>query len=261
MAHILIVDSNPAEHYAKRRAAAAGRAEDAVDGMQYGEVLRALDPAVRYRVVAPYDDPALPDLSGLDGVVFTGSGVDWSTDDPRAAPLADTMRRVFDAGLPVFGSCNGMLLAATVLGGNNRVSPNGREDGLARDIRLTPEGAAHPMMAGRRDGFAVPCVHRDEVETMPPGAVVLARNDHSPVQAFAYERGGVRFWGVQYHPEYSPLHVAGFVESDGRLPETICDALRRCQEDAAAAALLGTTPEEQAPASRRIELGNWLKQL
>ena len=104
------------------------------------------------------------------------------------------MRKVFEAGLPTLGSCNGMQLAASVLGGQSSASPNGREDGLARDVTLTEAGRAHPFMAGRIDGYAAPCVHRDEVSRLPDGAVVLATNNHSEVQAFAYENDGIRFW-------------------------------------------------------------------
>ena len=102
--------------------------------MAYGEVLAsvltAIDPDVLPDIVAPYEDEVL-ELGGVDGVVFTGSSVSWNTSDAQANPLASAMEAAFAEGLPVWGSCNGMQLAASVLGGAVGQEPKGREDGLA----------------------------------------------------------------------------------------------------------------------------------
>ena len=112
-------------------------------------------------MISPYDGDETPDLSGFDCIAFTGLSVEWNTDDERAAPLAAVMRAGFAARIPTIKSCNGMQLAASVLGGSSSASPNGREDGISGDICLTDSGRDHPMMAGRDDGYAVPCTHRD----------------------------------------------------------------------------------------------------
>ncbi len=256
MTKILIVESNPATLSAE---VAERDGKPLAEG--YAEVLLSLQPDLEIEIARPYDHNELPELSDFDGVVFTGSSVPWNTDDARAAPLADVMRKVFAEGLPTIGSCNGMQLAASVLGGSSDASPNGREDGMARDIALTEAGKSHPMMAGRADVYAVPCVHRDEVFRMPEGAVLLAGNAHSPVQAFAYEVGDVKFWGMQYHPEYTPEFVGVYLQTrDGPDNAQALD-LVTAQSDADAAARLGTTPQAQALATRTLELRNWLAQL
>lgn len=255
MSHILIVESNTADIVARQT---AERGETEAEG--YARVLGQLREGLRFSIANPYtgDDP---DLDDFDAVVFTGSSVVWNTDDDRAEPLRACMARVFEKRLPTFGSCNGMQLAASVLGGSSRASPNGREDGIARDVRLTEAGRKHPMMADRQDGFAVPCVHRDEVRVLPEGATLLAGNAHSPVQAFAYERDGVRFWGCQYHPEYRLASLSGYLLEQGRVtPQTSRD-LATAESDAEAAARLGTTPEAQALETRTLELRNWLASL
>ena len=45
--------------------------------------------------------------------------------------------------------------------------------------------------------------HGDVVTSLPPDAVVLAQNEHSPHQAF---RLGDRIWGTQFHPEFTTSH-------------------------------------------------------
>jgi GMP synthase (glutamine-hydrolysing) len=185
---------------------------------------------------------ALPD-EVFDGVVFTGSAVAWCVDAPEGQALRDIWRQVTRWQVPIWGSCNGMQLAAFMLGGICAASPRGDEEGLAEAITLTDIGREHPMMQGRASQFRVPCVHRDEVQRLPNGAVLLAGNAHSPVQAFAYETADISFWGTQYHPEFSRADVATWLADRGKsLPDS----------------------EEQdgqgdlALATRTLELQNWL---
>lgn len=253
---VLVVDSETADINARNRAAVGYST-----GEGYAQALRDCVPDVECDIIEPYQGDTVPDLSAYDGAAFTGSGVDWSTDDAKAAPLARVMEACFAAGLTTVGSCNGMQLAATVLGGSNRASPNGREDGLARDIRLTVAGRTHAFMAGREDGFAVPCVHRDEVARLPQGAVLLAENDHSRVQAFAVDSGGVRFWGVQYHPEYTLPFIAGRARAWQRVSEAVAADIEVADHDAAAVARLGVRQTDLQSAARLSELRNWLVNL
>lgn len=229
------------------------------DALPFVGSFMAIDPGLTLWLANPYAGDMPQDLiDGADAAVFTGSGVDWSTEAPEAAPQRAAMEKVFAAGLPTWGSCNGMQLAAVVLGGSVGASPNGLERGIARDIELTRAGQAHPMMAGKPARFASPCAHRDEVKRLPEGAEVIAGNAHSPVQAMTCESGGVDFWGVQYHPECSARDVAGWFRGrGGDLAETVA-LLERAEEEAEAAARLGTTPEELALSTRTREMANWL---
>ena len=256
MTRVVVVDSDPAEVNERKR-----RLYGESTGEAYAAALTEIDPDCAVKIVCPYDGDPLPDLDRVDGVAFTGSAVDWNTDDARAAPLADAMRATFAAGVPVFGSCNGMQLAASVLGGASQASPNGREDGLAKDIRFTEAGLDHPMLAGRTDGYAVPCVHRDEVVQLPEGVTVLAGNDHSPVQAMEYARDGVRFWGVQYHPEYTLDFIGKRVLDWGRLHADIAEDLQIADQKAEAAERLGVRFADMQPEMRMTELRNWLASL
>ncbi|SHJ47894.1 GMP synthase (glutamine-hydrolysing) [Shimia gijangensis] len=251
MTTILIIEGHSPETVQQGRSYAAS----------FLSVLMAIDPGLRIRVQNPNLRPVTADdFTGVDGVVFTGSAVEWNTSDPRGKPQADAMKAAFAEKLPCWGSCNGLQLLATVLGGTVGASPNGHESGLARDIRLTEAGKSHPMMAGRQDGFASPCIHRDEIQTLPKGAVLMAGNAHSPVQAVAYKVDGIDFWGTQYHPELTPEDIAGAlarVDAD-KHAEKIAD-LMAASTDPDAAARLGTTPDAMGLPDRTRELSNWLE--
>ncbi|WP_299348475.1 type 1 glutamine amidotransferase [uncultured Shimia sp.] len=251
MTTILIVESNSSDLLARGKSAAS----------LFVRTFQMLDPSLTLKVACPYAGPLSKDVyDGVDGVVYTGSGVDWATNAPEAAPLRAEMERTFQQNRPVWGSCNGLQLAAVVLGGDVGASPNGFEIGPAKNITRSELGAAHAMMAGRSDGWAVPCVHRDEVQKLPEGATLIAGNPHSPVQAMVYEANGVEFWGTQYHPEMSMADVAASTGGRGVFSggQDLTADLAIADTDEDAAQRLGTSTSDLALDTRARELINWL---
>ncbi len=251
MITILIVEGNTPELLAAGKSAASF----------FLKTFQALDPTLTLKVVCPYAGPVDAGVyDDVQGIVHTGSGVDWATNAPEAAPLRAEMERTFAQNRPVWGSCNGLQLAACVLGGDVGASPNGYEIGPARNITRSEAGAAHAMMAGRADGWAVPCVHRDEVQKLPQGATLIAGNSHSPVQAMVYEANGVDFWGTQYHPEMSMADVAA--STGGRRlfgsGQDLTADLAIADTDDDAARRIGTSAAALRLTIRARELGNWL---
>lgn len=250
MTKILLIESNPPDLTAHGQRAAAG----------FEATLKALDPAIELTVAAPYAAPFTADLlAGIDGAVFTGSAAAWATDAVEAAPLRQAMELTFAQPLPVWGSCNGLQLAAVVLGGTVGAAAAGLEVGLAQKIALTQAGRRHAMLAGRKNGYAAPAIHRDAVKRVPHGAVTLAGNAHSPVQAMAYAQGGVDFWGTQYHPELALITIAGWVRARGLF--AACDpaiAGLADGDESNAARELGLEPHCLTLANRALELRHWL---
>lgn len=212
---------------------------------------------VEVETIAPYDGESLSDIAFYDGVVFPGSNVPWAVDDARARPLARLMEQALAAGLPVWGSCHGMQLAAVVLGGAVSAAGKGIEAGLARGIALTPEGRGHPMMAGRPGIFCAPCLHRDEVTRLPDGSVLLAGNAHCAVQAFVHAREGVDVWGVQYSPEYEVTEMPGILARAG-ITGAVIEDLRAAASGDTAALRPGAEAADLQPGPRTTELRNWL---
>lgn len=251
MTTILIIESNTPELLARGKSAASF----------FLKTFQALDASLILKVACPYAAPLPADIyEGVDGVVYTGSGVDWATNAPEAAPLRAEMERSFGRGRPVWGSCNGLQLAAVVLGGEVGASPNGFEIGPAKNITRSADGGDHAMMTGREDGWAVPCIHRDEVQSLPEGAVLVAGNPHSPVQAMAYQAGGVDFWGTQYHPEMSMADVAVSTGGRGLFSggQDLTADLMLADTHEEAARRLGTSTADLVLGTRARELINWL---
>jgi GMP synthase (glutamine-hydrolysing) len=173
----------------------------------YAATLKIFAPDAVCDIALPADEGTnLPDPAGLesyDGVVITGSALNLWKAEPESTRQVELARAVYKSGTPFFGSCWGLQVAAVAAGGSVRANPKGREVLIARDLRLTKEGSAHPLYAGKDPIFTSPCIHGDEVESLPSDATVLATNSVSDVQAAEIRHDGGTFWGIQYHPEYS----------------------------------------------------------
>lgn len=240
-------------------------------------LLRSIVPDVECDVVAAADPaatlPARKALAGYHGVLWTGTPLSVMDDVPGMHRQLDLMRTVFAAGVPVFGICGGLQVGVAAAGGRVGRNPNGLESGIARRIRLTAAGRGHPMFHQRMSGFDALCDHFDAVESLPPGAEVLAGNDACAVQALAFRAGDCDFWGVQYHPDFSLSHLralpdlrdqdwlqAGLVQ-DGSDIAFIRDAATRLEQnplDRAAAWLLGVDGAILDTRARTAEVRAWL---
>ena len=271
---ILVIEGN-VESLRARQVAARGY--DTATG--YARVLAGLVPDVECTIVRPADaEPRLPagvDLASFSGAVITGSALNVYDGGPAIERQLELTRAVCGAGVPLFGSCWGLQIAVTVAGGLVTRNPRGREFGFGRAIALTKAGRAHALYAGKPAVFEAPTVHLDYVETLPPGAVVLAGNDYG-VQAAAFGCGRSSVWAVQYHPEYDYLDISavaarygsrlvteGLFPDEPALAAFIADtaALQANPTDAALLARHALGPAMADPTLRRLELSNWLMQL
>jgi GMP synthase (glutamine-hydrolysing) len=204
-ARILVIDGNRAATRAQQ-VAAGGRPS----GEGYAQVLQSLAD-VSCDIVRPADNEVQfapgTGLASYDGVAITGSALNVYDGGAHIERQVELARAVFAAGTPFFGSCWGLQVAVCAAGGHVRRNPRGREFGFARRISLGETGRRHPMFTRKPVVFEAITVHRDDVEQLPDGAVVLASNDMG-VQALELRHDRGTFWGVQYHPEYSYAEIA-----------------------------------------------------
>jgi GMP synthase (glutamine-hydrolysing) len=213
MLRLLVADGNTSA--GRRRIAEwAG----ATPSESYAGVLRAIAPDAVVDICTPADaGGAAPEtLDSYDGVAITGSSLNIYQREIESLRQIDFIREVFAHGVPMFGSCWGLQLAAVAAGGEVELNPGGREVAFARKITLTEAGRAHPMHVNRAAVFDAPAIHSDTVTRLPQGAIVTAGNDISEVQAaeIRFDRGV--FWGVQYHPEYRLHDVAAVIRRYGQ---------------------------------------------
>ncbi len=199
----LIVDA-----YSKKSRDALENVNMLLAHVLYQEMIHRHLPDAKSDIWLPSDVGAeipSPDLlDSYSGILWTGC--DLCINDTNSTSISSQIelaRLAFERGIPGFGSCWALQIAAVAAGGEVVINPNGREMGLARKIRLTEAGLKHPMYTGKPPVFEAFSCHDDIVLKLPEGGILLASNDWSPVQGAAINYKNGSFWAIQYHPEYS----------------------------------------------------------
>lgn len=140
------------------------------------------------------------DLFGLDGLVLPGGESTTMSKLLLSRGLFDAVSCAIDSGVPVFGTCAGMiLLASSISDGRDdqvvfgAIDMSVRRNAYGRQIdsfetNLEVEGVSHPVPAL--------FIRAPGVESTGPTVEVLARVDGRPCLV----RQG-RVWAASFHPE------------------------------------------------------------
>lgn len=193
--------------------------------------------AMRYGDVGALLIPALPELveaaeliDRLDAVMLTGSPSNIEAfrygDDEGFGPYDSArdemslgiVRRMIDAGKPVFGICRGFQEINVALGGTLRrdVSANDEllrhhspeESDLAvmfdhyHEVELAPNGLLSQAIGLER--ITVNSVHYQGVARLADGLRQEAKAPDGIVEAFSARPNNAPLLAVQWHPEWEP---------------------------------------------------------
>lgn len=207
----LIIDG-----YSEQSRAALEKAGMQMAWKLYVNMLLNYLPDATYDVYLPSDEgagnPEDATLSSYNGIIWTGCNLCINdTDNPSVANQIEMAKRLFEIGIPSWGSCWGVQMAAVAAGGEVIENPRGREMGIARKIELTPEAYEHPMYKGKPKVFDAYISHDDIVSVIPDDGILLAGNDFSRVQALEVKHKNGIFWATQYHPEYDLNEMASLM--------------------------------------------------
>lgn len=121
-------------------------------------------------------------------------------DQPWIRDAETLLREVVAREVPYVGICFGHQLLAQALGAEVRRAADGWQVGV-QSYEIV---AAPPWMQPRAERIALIASHEDQVQSVPPGAELLARSVGCPVAGLIV---GERAWTLQAHPEFLP-HLA-----------------------------------------------------
>ncbi|WOI57692.1 glutamine amidotransferase-related protein [Palleronia sp. LCG004] len=204
--HVLVVSSETPDQQAARR-----RRSGMASHETYADTVRDMMGEGTIEHVSCVEsgaDVTLEWLRQFDGVLFPGSPIQMHEATPEVRRAARFMAAVFEAGVPSFGSCAGLQIAAVAAGGAVKPCETRMEAGFARGIVATEAGRGHPMLRGRPGAWDAPTMHSAVVCELPEGGTVLAGTRDVPVEAAEIRSGSGVFWGVQYHPELALAEIA-----------------------------------------------------
>ena len=139
-------------------------------------------------------------IDDCDGYLITGSRASVYDHDPWIVRLIGFMGDLHDARAKTVGICFGHQLIAQALGGTVGRAPGGWGVGVHTWVVVRHESWMRPA---KRE-FRLLASHQDQVQTLPPGARLLASSRFCPHAAFAV---GDHMIAVQGHPEFTKAYA------------------------------------------------------
>ena len=136
------------------------------------------------------------EIAAADRIIISGSARSAYEDFHWKPRLKRALQLILDSGKPTYAICFGCQFVAQEMGGKVVRNPSGPEFGSVK-ISLTEAGLKHSFLDGFHQSKMVHESHNDRVEVLPSGAVLLAYNDNSPVQAYQYKN----IFATQFHPD------------------------------------------------------------
>lgn len=144
------------------------------------------------------------DLDDYSAIIVGGSPFDISTPKRDKSEIqkkieADFNRllaQVVDRDFPFLGACSGNGLLGNYLG--TRISSTYGEAVGCVTLAITTAGRRDRLLQGFPERIDVLLGHKEAVDTIPEGAILLMTGDDCPVQMF---RIGENVYATQFHPE------------------------------------------------------------
>jgi GMP synthase-like glutamine amidotransferase len=148
--------------------------------------------------------PGSPDA--CDAYLATGSRYSAYENRDWIFALKEYVRRLHETSTPFIGVCFGHQVLAEALGGEVEAAGQGWGVGI-HEMRVTGK---ERWMEPQQDDCRLQYMHADQVQRLPPGAVVLASAPHCPVAMF---RVGETMLGIEGHPEFPAPYVEALIRA------------------------------------------------
>ena len=144
-------------------------------------------------------------IRAYDGYVISGSRQSVYDSDAWISQLRRYVVRLHDEKIPLVGICFGHQLIADELGGKTERAEGGWGVGV-HEYEIIDQ---HWCMSPAKDRVRVIVSHKDQVNTLPPGAIRLARSDFCANAMFSIDS---HIFALQGHPEFLRAYSRDLME-------------------------------------------------
>jgi 5'-phosphate synthase pdxT subunit len=141
------------------------------------------------------------DLNGVDGLIIPGGESTTISKLMLAYELGDRIKALVESGLPVFGTCAGMIVLAKKITDANGIRPLGimditvKRNAFGRQVDSFETDLSIPVLGVKP--FHAVFIRAPRIESVDPGVEVLARLDDGSVSAAKQGNTVV----CSFHPE------------------------------------------------------------
>lgn len=116
--------------------------------------------------------------------------------------------QIFEHDIPYLGSCYGLGSAVRFAGGLISKERYSEEVGFTK-VQFNGHWKQDPLLMGLPESFNAFCGHKEAVQTIPNGALLLANSESCPVQMIRFKNN---IYATQFHCE---LDAEGLIERIG----------------------------------------------
>lgn len=210
------------------------RVSDASLRQEQASIRREINPSITLKFLSALDETLdwhFPEtiISGSNGVILGGSG-DFDFDGGR--DMEDPARKIsyellgklrplfaylFEHDIPTLGICYGHQMLGAFAGAQVH-SDLTQKKTKSHEVKLLVDTNDHFLFSGMPDSFHAHYGHKDVLDRIPDGAVLLMSGGEAcKVSALQYKKN---IYTVQFHPELTYHDVVERIQSSpGYLPE------------------------------------------
>lgn len=170
----------------------------------FSRLLKAVNPDIELVAYEVMNGEYPDDIDEVDGYLITGSKLSVYDDVVWINQLKDFVRKLHGANKKLVGICFGHQLVAEALGGKTRQANQGWCVGIHK-ATLTADAESYGPVGAE---FQILSNHKDQVEEMAVGAILLASTATCPV---AMTQVGSHILTFQGHAEFDKGYALGLL--------------------------------------------------
>ena len=174
----------------------------------YPDMFHALlvgaDPTITTRTYNVVDDEYPAEIDECAGYLITGSRDSVYDDLPWLPKLIGFVGELLACDVRVAGICFGHQLIAHHFGGHVAPASGGWGVGVHTSELTAPADMSLPWLDADRGPIALLSSHKDQVMSLPDGAIRYATNEFCPNAGFVT---GENVLTIQGHPEFSKAYA------------------------------------------------------